>query len=202
MRKTDFKLAGFIYKSVILAVLIAAVIIIAVKCGGNKKSDSKKELKIDETENVVTQIRKISEFVTAVYYGEIVLHYNKPSTKLIDRRKDEIVILAKGKVRAGLELSGIEKDDVEVNEDTVKLYLPQVKKIDAVVNPSDFEVYDESGKWSQNLVSQIESEAIEKLKADAIKSDILTKARISAEDKITALLKASGFKEVVLIIKD
>ena len=74
------------------------------------------ELKIDDTANVVEKIKKISEFTTACYYEEFVLKEEKKEASKLegvakfvkvqaDSTLNEIVILSKGTVRAGYNLS-------------------------------------------------------------------------------------------------
>ncbi|MBP3252964.1 MAG: DUF4230 domain-containing protein [Bacteroidales bacterium] len=189
------------YKPFFLLLLIvaAALIFIVVKCNRRSGATKDRGLKIDETENVVTAVKNISELVTVTYYEELVLHYSKPSTKLIDKSKDEIVILAKGKVRAGFDLSPLATEDISVSGDTVQIKLPKAKITDVIINPSDFEVYHEDGKWSQDLISSIENEACAKLKANALKTDIITKADKSGKDRIQQVLKGLGFNMVIFI---
>jgi hypothetical protein len=74
-------------------------------------------LKIENTANVVEQMKKISEFTTVCYYEEAVVKNEKQTSanntvtdflKLSpDSIHEEIVIIAKGKVRAGFNLSNI-----------------------------------------------------------------------------------------------
>ena len=74
-------------------------------------------LKIENTANVGEQMKKISEFTTVCYYEEAVIKNEKQTSanntitdflKLSpDSIHEEIVIIAKGKVRAGFDLSKI-----------------------------------------------------------------------------------------------
>ena len=80
------------------------------------------ELIIDKTANVVDQIKKISEFTTINYYDESVLKKERfvSSNNSImnffnvqtDSIHEEIVIIAKGVVRAGFNLSRIKEEDI------------------------------------------------------------------------------------------
>ena len=77
MKKTAIKLI------VKIAIIVAAVLALATVADGvfNKfglfKNVFKHELSIDKTANVVTQIKKISEFTTACYYEEIIIQKDK-----------------------------------------------------------------------------------------------------------------------------
>ena len=87
-----------------------------------------RELKIDKTANVIEKIRSISEFTTACYYEEAVLKSRKTEAgkqnKLMslvhieaDSLHSEVVILAKGRVRAGGEIYNV---DIYVIKNQVK----------------------------------------------------------------------------------
>ena len=95
---------------VIIAILASAAYIAIEKGLLDFKSDN---LKIDETANVVKEIKNISEFTSACFYEEIILQEKKTSN-VVDNSivneiagffgkkegliTDEIVIIAKGKV--------------------------------------------------------------------------------------------------------
>lgn len=178
------------------------MIFIIVKCTGKKKIKDNIGLKIDKTENVIVEIKKLGEFVTASYYEEMVLHYAKKSTKVLDKSKDELVMLAKGKVRAGFDLKEVSEEDIIVRNDTVEMNVPPVKIIDVIINPSDFEIYEEDGKWSQSLITSIQSEARKKLKTHALTNNILDKAKQMGRNRLEEILKGLGFEEIIISIKE
>ena len=110
-----------------------------------------KELKIDNTANVVEKIKSIAEFTTAFYYEEAVLKNNKTEAgkqnslmNLMNIEADsvysEVVILAKGKVRAGYNLSKVSTEQIIINEDSISIVLPEPEIFDVIVNPSDYEM--------------------------------------------------------------
>ena len=178
------------------------MIFIIVKCTGKKKIKDNIGLKIDKTENVIVEIKKLGEFVTASYYEEMVLHYAKKSTKVLDKSKDELVMLAKGKVRAGFDLKEVSEEDIIVRNDTVEMNVPPVKIIDVIINPSDFEIYEEDGKWSQSLITSIQSEARKKLKTHALTNNILDKAKQMGRNRLEEILKGLEFplKKVISLM--
>ena len=92
------------------------------------------ELKIENTANVVEKIKEISEFTTACYYEEAVLKDSKVEKNesgflgLIDMETSkEIVIIAKGKVRAGFDLSKVTEDKINIKNDTIGITLPELE---------------------------------------------------------------------------
>ena len=70
------KVTGIII-AVVAIVILAGGAFVLYKLGVFGKKD---ELSIDKTANVVTEIKKISEFTSACYYEEIILQESKASS--------------------------------------------------------------------------------------------------------------------------
>lgn len=155
----------------------------------------KEDIVIDKTATVVEEIRKISEFTSACYYEEMVLGYKK-------KKKDEMVLIANGKVRAGFDLSTIKADDVIINGDSLFVALEPAKIFDIIINPSGYDVFVEKGKWSHNQMTTIKDDARNKLAANANAYGILDKATEFGTKKLSAVLKTFGYKEVIVSIKE
>lgn len=161
---------------------------------------AQEELKIDPTANVVEEIKKISEFTSACYYEEYVLQEKKEAsgnsiTKMF-KSNPEVVILSKGKVRAGVDLGKIAPEDIKVNNDTLIINLPQPEIFDVIVNPSDYEVFSENGNWSHDEISNIIQKGKENLKSHAMEDDILGKAGETSKKKLQSLFQTLGYKVV------
>lgn len=172
-----------------------------------KKAD---ELKIADTPNVVEKIKKISEFTTYTYVEEFVLAQKKSVVKeggifsffkskdVPDSIHHEIVLITRGKVRAGYDLSKITEQHLKIYNDTVSVLLPAPEVFDAIINPSDNDIFVEEGKWSHEEITAMQVNCREKLLNNAIERDILKKADKQGEEKIKHLFKSFGFKEVIV----
>jgi hypothetical protein len=162
---------------------------------GNDISDLFKDnpLTIDETFNVVEEIHKIGEFTTATFYQEDVIYKTK--------KKDELVLIIRGKVRVGFDLSNISNGDIIVYSQTIKLRLPQVKIFDIITNPSGYETFEENGKWSFEEITEYKKEARDIIEKNALESGILQLAENTAIEKLTTMLQILGFKEVIIELK-
>lgn len=174
----------------------------------------KKELKIADTANVVEQIKKISEFTTACYYEEFVLVKErndapgKGKSKMLglmhveaDSIHNEIAIICKATVRAGYDLSEITESDLKVSKDTVSIMLPSPKVFDVIMNPSDYEVFVEDGKWSHEEITTMQTNAQKDVLVDAVNFGILKKADEVGKVRIEELFKTFGFNVVNVIQK-
>lgn len=197
---------------VIIAILASAAYIAIEKGLLDFESDN---LKIDETANVVKEIKNISEFTSACFYEEIILQEKKTSN-VVDNSivneiagffgkkegliTDEIVIIANGKVRAGFNLKKMSEDDIHINGDTLTINLPEAEIFDVIVNPSDFDIYIENGTWDEQKVAALKNKAVTKIQEDALSDGILEKASQSGVKRLSEMFKAFGFSVVKIMI--
>ena len=76
------------------------------------------------------------------------------------------------------------------------MVLPQAKILDVIINPSDFEIYEEDGEWTHEEVVALESKATKQLEQDALEYGILDKATSTGKQKLTSLFKSFGYNVV------
>ena len=187
--------------AVLLALIVLAVAIV-LTLGARRE---KRGLTIDDTPVIVTKIRSLGELTTACYYDEMVLSQTKQnilsSTPLGSLAReglgqdidDHLVIIAKGTVRAGLDLMEMTDEDIRFVGDTAYIRLPAPQYLDVIVNPSDFEVFAETGRWSHEEVTRLLETARQRLLMGADHYGLKSKAYAGAMDAVTELLAASGY---------
>ena len=190
--------------AVLLAVLVVAAVLVLPRVGQR----SRRALTIDDTPVIVTKIRSLGELTTACYYDEMVLTRSKPNAfsssalgslardgfgKDVD---DHLVVIAKGTVRAGLNLMDMTEDDIRFAGDTAYIRLPAPQYLDVIVNPSGFEVFAETGKWSHEEITGLQETARQRLLMGADHYGLKSKAYAGALDAVTELLAASGFTQI------
>lgn len=187
-----------------LALVIAAVLLLLRVTGALRGDRSaRRGLKIRDTQTLVTRVREMSSLVTACYYGEVVQTARKQRSvnafgASLPLPEDEICIISRGKARAGIDLSKLDDDALALRGDTVLVRLPEPEIFEVILNPSDYEIFVEEGKWSHDEVVAIESRAKEVIRRDALAAGLLDKARTSALQQLDRLLRAFGFQEVIL----
>ena len=179
--------------------------------GGFFVFDSQKKPTIAETKNVVEHVREISEFTTACYYEEFVVHETKMVAKegLLgfhkeqpDSAQNELVLLLKGIARAGFDLSKLTEGNLVAKSDTLTINLPAPELFDVIINPSDYEVFVEKGKWSHEEIQAFQVQAKEQLRTHALEEDIIGKAKIEGKERLANLFKTFGYKVVEVSIKE
>ena len=186
------------------AVLLAVLVLLAALFLTRGDGRLKRSLTIDDTPVIITKIRSLGELTTACYYDEMVLSRNKPNAfsssalgslaeglgKDVD---DHLVIIAKGTVRAGLDLMEMTEEDIRFVGDTAYIRLPAPQYLDVIVNPSDFEVFAETGKWTHEEITGLQETARTRLLMGADHYGLKSRAYAGAMDAVTELLAASGF---------
>ena len=95
-------------------------------------------------------------------------------------------------------MSKITEQHLKIYNDTVSVLLPAPEVFDAIINPSDNDIFIEEGKWSHEEITAMQVNCREKLLNNAIERDILKKADKQGEEKIKNLFKSFGFKEVIV----
>ena len=195
----------------VLAIIVLVLVAAALLWLKLKPKDE--GLKIDETANVVTEIRKIAQFTSACYYEDVILKDKKANETLGGKvvnsfskkdkpiLEDEIVIVASGNVRAGFDLSKLSEKDIVIRDSVLEVTLPKAEIFEVIVNPSGFDVYIEDGTWSHEQVTKVENKAMNKIRKDAINDGLLGKATELGVTKLTELFKTFGYKEVVIHTK-
>lgn len=170
----------------------------------------KRDLSIEKTANVVEEVKKIGEFTTACYYEEVPLRDIRIDT--IEReglfgigagksfKENEIVLVGKGRVRAGFDLSKVKDGDMNVYGDTLEMKLPQAELFDIIMNPSDFTTEYEKGTWSHELTKPLKERAKANLEKNALDYGILQKAKESGLNRLEMLFKTFGFNTVLLTV--
>ena len=196
-------------KKIIVKITPAAILLVVLLLVGafllhRGVRQEKRPLTIDDTPVIVTKIRSLGELTTACYYDEMVLSRTKPNAfsssalgslaeglgKDVD---DHLVLIAKGTVRAGLDLMDMSEEDVRFVGDTAYIRLPAPQYLDVIVNPSDFEVFAETGKWTHEEITGLQETARTRLLMGADHYGLKSRAYAGAMDAVTDLLVASGY---------
>lgn len=165
--------------------------------------DSNDKLLIDETPIHIESIKTIAEISTVSYKDEIVMdtcEYYKKKSSLYDPRewirmydrniKRRLTLIIKGEVKYGLDLTD-SNFELNANQDTVWLKLPQPKILDIIVSPSNTEVFQEQGVWRDSDVKRLEGKAKSTLKQNAHEFKLDEKAAKNAKRLFKKLIQTN-----------
>ncbi len=162
---------------------------------------------IDNTPVLIKEIKQIAELTTAISYDEVVVDSvkfnnvpfiitNPLAPGLVT--KDKIVLIARGKVIAGVDLKEIKEKDIFIDKDSISIRLPQPNILSSIINPSDFETFSEKGNWANAEVTLVKEKALRMIKQRAIEQNILRTAAEKAKSVLEQFLGSAGFTKVHL----
>ena len=165
---------------------------------------------IDQTPILIKDIKTIAQLVTVTAYDEVVvdsLVYNRAAAvfdmfrsvtplAMLPSPQKQLVLIGRGKVLAGTNLQKLNDQRIVIHNDTAWIQLPQAEILEAIINPLDFETFEESGKWSDDEVIAVKVKARDKMISRAIERGILEKADKKANAVIENFLHSAGFKVV------
>lgn len=167
---------------------------------------------IENTQNIIVSIREIAELTTASYFSETVEEKRKRKKgadgkvgDLLDKVganyaiNDVICIIVRGVVHAGYNLKHINEEDFRYADDKLTIQLPPVEILDVIVNPTDCDPYMQHGHWSFDEITEIEANAKNKIKDEAIAAHLLEQAAKNGEKQIRALFLGLGYKDIELL---
>jgi Protein of unknown function (DUF4230) len=168
---------------------------------------------IEDSPILIKEIKPLAELTTIISYDEVVVDSVKVTDKnvklelfnqilpapLLPNVIPRIVIIGKGKVIAGIDLKAMPDSNIVIRKDSVHLVLPDARILDVIINPSDFETFDEDGDWSAAEVQAIKSRAKDKLLQRALNRQILQKANAKGKAVMENFLRSVGYKKVTVV---
>jgi hypothetical protein len=174
-----------------------------------------KPVVIDETPTLIKQIKSIAQLVTVTSYDEVVVDsfiadkgsrigkffnpFNPyPILPIVNKK---IVLIGRGKVLAGINLNGLNENHIEVIEDSITFKMKHAEILDAIINPGDFETFDEKGEWSDEAVRAVKLRARQKMIDRALAHNILQKADVKAKAVMENFLLSAGYEKVNVLIE-
>ncbi|GAB2663529.1 hypothetical protein GCM10027036_16720 [Flavihumibacter cheonanensis] len=163
---------------------------------------------IEETPLLITEIKQIATLLTIESSDEVVVSQVRPvpsgsPKKILDYispvplvQAERLVLVVKGKVIAGTDLSRLESNAVFISDDSVSVTIPAARIQDIIVNPSGTDIFIEDGNWSQAETNKLVSQASEKLRQRATEKGILEKADEQALKVLRNFLELQGFQKI------
>jgi Protein of unknown function (DUF4230) len=151
---------------------------------------------------VVEGMKELDQLAT-VRWTESVPVTRKTGGDILDRlvSGEKVIVIATGKVEAGVDLGDIDKDQVSVNGDSVTIDLPEPEILSASLDEERTRVYDRDFsplnlRPDDDLVEEARLQAVEKITDAARENEILDTAEHNAEDSVRAFVTTLGFEEV------
>jgi hypothetical protein len=160
--------------------------------------------KVDVRSMVVRQVRSASELTTAIFAMESVVPTSRERTVggyVIG--KTTLLYIAYGEVRAGVDLTALKAEDVQVNGDnTITLRLPPPKILDSKIDVNRSKVYDYDRGFmglgpdvAPELQELAQRETLQKIVQSACTAGVLQSANDRAKLAVGQLLNTAGYAQ-------
>lgn len=151
--------------------------------------------------NVILEIQKLGNLETASYTIEKIVEAGQAGNPFQDLLfGDRILLIAHGKVIAGVDMSQITEDQVVVDNETVTITLPPPTILSSSLDNSKTRVYDRTKGYLNTGDKDLESEARlaaeQSITQGACEAGILQEARENAFEQVEQLFKFAGFTTV------
>jgi hypothetical protein len=149
---------------------------------------------------VLQQIQQLNRLETCRYNGEVVVRGEKKGLLPTWLSGDRVLLVGRGEVVAGLDLSTLRAQDVQVRGRALTVHLPATQILHTRLDNRQSVVHERtSGLLSgpdRELDGQVRAEAEEKIRAAALQSGILRTAETNARETLSRQLRQFGFQEV------
>lgn len=151
----------------------------------------------------ILQVRAVADLATAQTTMSTVVEAEK--ARVGEIIYERLVLIACGRVRAGVDLSALRDDDVRVEGDVVTIRLPRaelqdVYLIDDSQSACTTRVFDRTNlvllPESKELEAQAREKALQAIRDTAVESGILIDAERNARTVIERILLLAGYREV------
>ncbi|MFN5477641.1 MAG: DUF4230 domain-containing protein [Sphingobacteriales bacterium] len=174
---------------------------------------SAKPVVIEETPVLISEIKELSEMITITAFDEVVVDSIKPSkydivnkitgfsVPTLSPTPDRLVLVSRGKVMAGTDLSALMPDDFYIDKDSVSMTLPPARIFDVITNPSDFTTFAESGEWTPEAVTLVKQKARNKVLQRALENGILEKANQRSKVVMENFLRSLGYSRIQIMMQ-
>lgn len=154
----------------------------------------------------INQVRALADLTTSSLLMSTIVEANQARVGNIVHEK--LVLLACGRVKAGIDLSKLKDADVKSSPDgvTVTVRMPKAEILDAYLiddsnQPCTTRVYDRTNlillPATKDLESQAREQAVKAIRETALQSGVLGEAERNAQTVIERVLLLAGYEVVV-----
>lgn len=153
---------------------------------------------------IIKQIETLSRFETTSFSVDKIIEVSTDYDRLREFLfGDKLLLVAHGKVIAGLDLSTMQAEDFAGSGDAIIIKLPAPQILETILDNNSTRVFDRDlglfTKGDLDLEATARQLAEGEIRQAACDSGILEEANESAVQQLTLLFKTAGFEEVSII---
>lgn len=148
-------------------------------------------------------MKSIAQLMTMSSYDEVVVDSAKSLSTAIPgfgdeaiEKRPQLVVIANGQIIAGIDLQELDDKKIYIAGDSVSVSLPAAKILDAIVNPSQYEIFIEEKGWEPAEVNALKVRARDFMIERSLRQGLLKKAGAKAKMIMENFLRSAGFKRI------
>lgn len=168
-----------------------------------------------QTSGYLEQMKDLSTLTTAEAYVKVIIEkednqiFGKQIEANFPGTKRKILLVVPGSVAAGVDLSRLQEDQLEINEETkvISIELPKADFLqDPAVNFDEVETYSLAGLFRSDVnweeAYSLMAEAKEKMKEEATEQGIFSIAEANAEKTLKKFYEQLGYNVTIHFISN
>ena len=169
------------------------------------------KLQVANSALLLKQIQGMQELTTTVYRMETIVPTSAERTLGQDWTiaTTKLLYLARGEVKAGIDLSQITREDISVNENKIAISIPPAEIIDSKIDINNSQVYHYDRGFlnlgpdvAPQLQTIAQQKTLNKIVANACNEGILDTANEQAQQAISQFLSLTNEKQIEITVKD
>ena len=193
------------FKRLLVIVAIFVAIIIGLWLGSvlPRLTGINASPKVYNTATLLKQVQTLSQLVTVKYVMEKIVVLEGQPKGLLEQfvpGESRVILVAHGVVKAGVDLSRLKPEDLQVSEKKVVLNLPPSQITDAYLDDQQTKVVERATgilrRFDKDLEQAARQNAVDDIRRAARTGGILKDAEERAHDQLTNLFRQLGFEEV------
>ncbi|HAC65480.1 MAG TPA: DUF4230 domain-containing protein [Cyanothece sp. UBA12306] len=163
--------------------------------------------KVEVSSLIFEQIRGLSQLTTAVFVMDAVVptsQERKLGNLVVGKTK--LLYIARGEVRAGIDLTALNSNHIKIDDQNVHIQLPPPEILDHKIDVEQSKVYDYDRGFlglgpdvAPQLQTLAQQSTLDKIMATACNKGILDEANQRAQLAVTQLLTTAGYDHIKVI---
>ncbi|MFM7407001.1 MAG: DUF4230 domain-containing protein [Cuspidothrix sp.] len=119
----------------------------------------------------------------------------------------KVIYEAAGTIRAGIDIKKLKVEDVDINNQKIKITLPAPYITETVLEADKSQLLDNHKNWfgpnaEIELLDQAQKDALARIKLEACGDNIIDAANSNAKKIVENILSAAGYKDVTVITQE
>lgn len=151
---------------------------------------------------------EVGNLTSVEYLNTVVIERERPKSGIgqVIPGTDRLVLMAVGKIHAGVDLQKIKASDVQINGKAIRIVLPRASILAVELQPADSRIFESDRTWLYSEYEGLELEALDEAKQKLRDNSshnvkMLELAEKMARLQLTELLRKLGYEQIEIVFE-